>query len=80
MLTYEIIMKHLLNGGKVAPKGQKDFKGFYIGVSDKPYIRYNNYGSSAVRVSHDDLKWLIDTIFDGLDSLELKDNNYHVYA
>ncbi len=80
-LTLEKIMKHLLDGGKVAPKTSKDFRGMYIKESrGKFYIAYNHFGSSAVSVNYEDLDWLINEIFDGIESLELKDKNYFVYA
>ena len=80
-LTLKNVMSHLLKGGKVAPKTSKSFVGFYLkDTFDGVYIAYNHYGSSAVKVTYDDLEWLVTVIFDGLDTLELKDNDYSVYA
>ena len=80
-LTLEKIMNHLINGGKVAPKGSKSFRGMYLKDGyDDVYIAYNHYGSSAIKVNYKQLEWLVNEIFGGLDTLELKDNDYSVYA
>jgi hypothetical protein len=80
-LTLEKIMNHLINGGKVAPKGSKSFQGMYLKDGyDDVYIAYNHYGSSAIKVNYKQLEWLVNEIFGGLDTLELKDNDYSVYA
>ena len=83
MLTLKDIMTHLLDGGRVGPKTSKDFRGMYIKFSDcgnNAYIAYNHYGSSAVKVNYTQLEWLVNEIFDGLESLELKGKDYFVYA
>jgi len=66
MLDDKTIMNHLIKGGKVAPKTETSFRGFYVRYSensDKFLIFYNNHGSSAVGLSYKKLNWLINTIF-----------------
>ena len=57
------------------------FRGIYF---DGVYFRWNNYGSSAVKATKQDLKWLLENIFD--DTTEntfeskYKKGNGFVYA
>lgn len=83
VLKVEDVMHHLVMGGKVAPKEEKGFRGFYVDISEnnfKTYIHYNHFGSSAVTLSYKNLEWLINEIFGGIDKIELKEKDYYVYA
>ena len=77
MSKYKIIIDHLIDGGKVAPKNETGFRGFYLN-KEKTLIRYNNHGSSAVRFNIENLKWLVSVIFSNVE-LELKSKDYFVY-
>ena len=67
--------KYLQCGGRLAPERSKSFKGIVL-IND--FIHYNNYGSSAVENTIDNLEWLIDVIFED-EKIVKKENDYFVY-
>ena len=65
------VYKNLKNGKKYS----SGFRGFYY---DGVYIRVNNYGSSAVKFSLENVNFVVNTIFDGdISSLNIYDINEH---
>ena len=76
-LSLQSIRMGLLLGKKYGDKRDKDFRGFYYDW-DTGLINYNNHGSSAVEL--DDLDFVVNEIFNGLDNLEEKPCDYFIYA
>ena len=76
-----VIYNNLLNNYTYSDKN--NFSGFKLGyckIKQHLIIRYNHFGSSAIKFNKTNLKWMIKNIFDNdISKLEPKQNGCIYY-